>query len=192
MREDLERARVEIEREIALEDNASLKAQKSSFFKKKVVFVVALLLIFIMLSYFYLGYPVYSYVLGLAGSSTLSGNDVLFRDSHVVSFDDDTLTFLQELYDPFADERALCLTGSVEGNEYVVSSFYEPLIFDSSWNFVSHSPCSSETIVMFHTHPFSRCEPSSTDRNTLRLSQMNNPDVIMVVMCGRNRFSAVI
>ena len=189
VREDLERARFEIERDLAREDAEGRGVDKQS---SRVSVFIAVFLILLMLSFLYLGYPVYSYILGLAGSSKLSGNDVLFRNSVLVSFDDDTLSFLQDLYNPFGDERAVCLTGVVEGNNYVVSSFYKPVIFDRSWNFVSHSPCSGDTIIMLHTHPFSRCEPSRTDRMTLARSKINNPDVIMLVMCGSERFSAVI
>jgi hypothetical protein len=189
VREDIERARLEIERDLAREDAEGVRVANRS---SRISFFLAVFLILLMLSFLYLSYPVYSYVLGLAGSSKLSGNDVLFRNSVLVSFDDDTLSFLQDLYDPFGDERAVCLTGSISGNNYVVSNFYEPVVFDSSWNFVSHSPCLDDTIIMLHTHPFSRCEPSRTDRVTLARSKINNPGVIMLVMCGSERFSAVI
>ncbi len=185
--EDLELAKKEFE-----ENPIPEKKPNPRLKRFKVVFL-AVFMVLLMVSFIYLGYPVYSYIFGLAGSSKVDSLDeAVFRDSVVVSFDEDVLSFLEELYDPFGDERAVCLLGEIRGNEYIVSDFYKPVVFDRAWNRVSHEPCGEDTIIMLHTHPFSRCAPSRADETTLRRSQVNNPDLIMLVMCGSRRFSAVI
>ncbi|MCC7573971.1 hypothetical protein KO361_00060 [Candidatus Woesearchaeota archaeon] len=167
--------------------------QSSILFKRIVNVLVASFLVLLMLSFLYLGSPVYSYIFGLAGSSRIDDfNTVVFRNEVIVSFDDETLFFLQELYNPLGDERAVCLLGEVKGNEYFVEGYYKPRVFERAWNYVSHAPCSDDTIIMLHTHPFKRCAPSSTDKNTLRNTKFVNPNIIMLVMCGAERFSAVI
>lgn len=184
--EDLEKARAEIEQ------NPDKEPEKNSKTKKTILLITTTFLIILMLSFIYLSAPVYTYIYGLAGSSKLKNNEITFKNTVTVIFEQEILEFLQQLYNPIGDERALCLKGELENNTYTINSYYKPIIYDRAWNFVSHSPCQEDTLIMFHTHPFFRCEPSRTDRNTLRMSQINNPEVIMLVMCGPTRFSAVI
>ena len=186
VREDLERAKLELEQEddIVKSDNF--------WFKRAIIIVLASFMVLLMLSFIYLSSPVYSFILGLAGSSKLDGSSVVFESSVVVSFDDETLNFLYDLYDPLGDEQAVCLQGVVDNNEYVVTGYYIPLIFDNAWNFVSHESCSDASIIMLHTHPFNRCEPSRTDRASLANYKLRSSENLMLVMCGKNRFSAVI
>lgn len=191
MREDLEKARAEIER-VPVEE-LDKESQRNERFKKYFIRGVAVFLVLLMLSFIFLSAPVFNFIYGFVGSSRVdSNNEIFFKNSAVVSFDDDVLLFLQELYDPLGDERAVCLLGEIKEGVYFVEDYYKPLIFDRSWNSVSHAPCSDESIIMLHTHPLKRCNPSATDRVTLIRSQQANPDIIMLVMCGSRRFSAVI
>lgn len=188
VREDLDRAKLELEGE-----DDFVESDSGNFrFKRLKIVLLASFMVLLLLSFIYLSSPVYSFILGLAGSSKLVGSSVVFEDSVVVSFDDETLNFLQELYNPLGDEQAVCLQGVVEGDVYVITGYYVPLIFDNAWNFVSHASCSDDAVIMLHTHPFNRCEPSSTDRASLANSKLSNDESLMLVMCGKNRFSAVI
>lgn len=187
--EDLEKAKIDLEKD---EDLLAPETPNNFNSKKVKTFFLASFLILLMLSFLYLSSPVYSFILGLAGSSKLDGSNVIFENSVIVSFDANTLGFLQDLYNPLGDEHAVCLLGDVVDGKYVVTDYYVPLISDHDWNFVSHAPCNDDAIIMLHTHPFKRCEPSQTDRNTLKMTQLRNDKMLMLVMCSKNRFSAVI
>jgi hypothetical protein len=191
MREDLDKAREEIEK--ITDEELEKEHSKNEKFRKLFIRALAVFLVLLMLTFLYLGSPVYNYIFGLAGSSTIKENNELeFKNEITVRIDDEVLIFLQELYNPLGDERAVCLMGEIKNDEYIVQSYYKPIIFDRGWNYVSHSPCTEGTIIMMHTHPFKRCAPSQTDKNTLRITQQTRPEIIMMVMCGKNRFSAVI
>lgn len=191
MREDLERARAEIER--VSDQELDKESRKNVRFKKFFIRSIAVFLVFLMLSFIFLSAPVYTFIYGFVGSSRIDdNNEIVFRNSVVVSFEEEVLLFLQELYDPLGDERAVCLLGEIKEDVYFVDDYYKPVVFDRAWNRVSHAPCSDETIIMLHTHPLKRCNPSRTDENTLRITQISNPEIIMMVMCGSRRFSEVI
>ena len=70
-----------------------------------------------------------------------------------------------------------------------IISFYQPDVYEESVSHVSFEPCSPDTTIMLHTHPYKRCIASDTDMNTLSETKKNNPEVIMVVMCEAKRFS---
>jgi len=50
-------------------------------------------------------------------------------------------------------------------------------------------PCSAETKIMLHSHPYKSCVASDTDINTLAKTKKSNPDFLMVIMCEPARFS---
>ena len=189
--EDLQKAKKDIEKLSPKELEEGHKRNKR--IKKIFIRLSAIFLILLMISFLYLSAPVYTYVYGIVGSSKLNeNNEAIFKNQILVRFNEETLTFLQELYNPLGDERAVCLLGEKKGNTYEITSYYKPVVFDRAWNMVSHEPCSQETLIMLHTHPLKRCNPSRTDKNTLRITQHTKPDIIMLVMCGNRRFSAVI
>ena len=188
--EDLQRAK----REMEGKSRRELEEEHRKTKRLRIIFlrVVAVLLVLLMLSFIYLSAPVYTFIYGFAGSSRVVDNEITFRNEVTVFFDEETLAFLQELYDPLGDERAVCIRGEIKDDEYFVEDYYKPRVFERAWNMVSHEPCDEDTIIMLHTHPFKRCAPSRTDENTLRITQSRNPEIIMLVMCGTRRFSAVI
>ena len=189
--EDLNRAKQELASKS--EKDLEREQQKSERFKKTFNRLIATFLVLLMLSFLYLSAPVYTYIYGLAGSSKVNlQNEITFKNQVTVQINEETLHFLQELYDPLGDERAVCLQGEIKKDKYIITDYYKPLVFDRAWNRVSHEPCRNDTIIMLHTHPFKRCAPSRTDENTLRITQITNPEIIMLVMCGKRRFSAVI
>jgi len=217
--EDLKRARQEIERELFLEEQKKNKSNNKSNNKSsnksndkfnyklkkneinqelrdekknKKIIVISILLILLMLSYFYLSGAVFSYIAGIAGSSRIKEGKISFQDSIEIYLNEEIIQVLQELYNPYGDERALCLLGKINNNTYHVEQYFKPIIFDQDWNFVIHSTCPEGTIIMLHTHPFKRCGPSETDIRTLRNTQIMHPERIMLIMCGQKRFGAVI
>lgn len=171
--------------ESSLLDDSSKSSGKKRFF---VVFLASFLVL-LMLSYVFLSGPVYSFLFGLVDSFKLSGSELDFGGG-VVFFDNDSLLFLEDFYDSMGDERALCFTGSVVNGSYFVSGFFKPEVFSRSWRHVSHAPCEG-SIIALHTHPFRRCSPSSADLVAFERSRLVNPDLLMLIMCGKNRFSVV-
>ncbi len=71
--------------------------------------------------------------------------------------------------------------------EYHITSFYFPKMYRQLFNQVVFESCSPETLILLHTHPYKRCSASSTDLNTLRTAQQANPDVLMMVLCEKER-----
>jgi predicted nucleic acid-binding Zn ribbon protein len=189
--EDLEKVRHKIEQDL-MKETEQQHQEKTIKRKRKTTIIISIILVLIILSYLYLSYPVYDYLQGIAGSSKINNNEINFQNKITVTITDEVLLVLQDLYDPFWHERALCLTGTITNNKYEVTSYYKPSIHSRGWNFVSHSSCIEETIIMLHTHPLKRCTPSETDKQTLQRTKRTNPEIIMMIMCGQERFSAVI
>ena len=141
-------------------------------------------------------FPIGDIIQGKVESNLLQGNVINLDDLKVV-FLDGTEDILEAYYlNEQEVEISLCLEGYREDDrhttsfgDYFITSLYEPQVFSSAYNHVSFEPCSAETVVILHTHPYKRCVASDTDLNTLAGSKELNEDVLMVVMCEANRFS---
>ena len=158
--------------------------------RKKILLVAgALFLSVLIISYVFLGYPLYGIIIGQMSSSPVRGN-VLSTHGITVIFEGNTLQDSIDAWYKNPDvETTLCLRGSRDGNIFIVNNAYQPRIFSQSYFHVSHEPCDEDTVLMFHTHPYKRCTASKTDINTLRQSQQRNQEIAMIIMCEENRFS---
>ena len=104
-------------------------------------------------------------------------------------FDERTEEVLKSYY--FSEQEteiSLCLEG-YKAEDYRITSLYQPKIYQAAYNQVSFEPCSAETMIILHTHPYKRCIASGQDLEMLEKSKLSNPEVLMVVMCGPDRFS---
>jgi len=81
------------------------------------------------------------------------------------------------------------MDGIKENDVYYITSLEQPTMYEQAFNHVSFAPCSEESLILLHTHPYKKCIASETDINTLREMQQRNADVLMVVMCEPDRFS---
>ena len=163
-----------------------------SWIKKTFFISMAVFCVLLITSLIYVQYPVANIILGQIHSQAID------TTTRILEIDNTTLLFTQDLVDmmfaTYRDnlnvETSLCLEGTTDGRVYNIISAYEPVIFSQSYTHVSHAPCSDETIVMFHTHPYKSCLPSEQDLLTLQRNQeLRNPDIVMLIMCEPNRFS---
>ena len=85
-------------------------------------------------------------------------------------------------------ETSMCLKGT-KGHNYFISEIYEPDIIEQSYNHVSFRPCSEDTIIVLHTHPYKRCIASKQDLKMLGDLRERNEDALIMIMCEPTRFA---
>lgn len=161
--------------------------------RKAIIIFGGLLIIFLFLSLIYLQYPLFNVIHGQIESKNVNNNILQLRDFSIIFSD----TALSNIRDSFSVnqkvETSRCLKGALretsDGKTYFITDVYTPKIYDQSFREVISQPCSNDTLIMFHTHPYKSCVASDTDLNTLKKAKEANPDIIMVVMCEKNRFA---
>jgi proteasome lid subunit RPN8/RPN11 len=157
--------------------------------KKLIIGFCGLFLILIILSWIYLQYPLFGIIEGQIESRSIN-NNVLQLNGFKIIFTDSAIRAVEDSYSSNKNvETSMCLKGTLTGQDYFINETYTPVIYDASFRHVTSEPCSNDTLIMFHTHPYKSCVASSTDLNTLKATQTENPDIIMIVMCEQNRFS---
>ncbi len=162
---------------------------EESKFKRFIIFIAGIALIVLMVSYIFVSYPLSSIIEGKIESTPLEEN-VILLDTFSIIFDEQTRKELQSIY--FAEQKvefSVCLSGEKEGDDYYITSLYQPLMYEQGFSHVFFEPCSEETMIILHSHPYKSCIASQTDLNTLEKSKEENPEVLMVVMCEPARFS---
>ena len=170
-------------------DKADMEKAPESRFKKFFIFVVGVLLVILMVTYIFASYPLSSIIKGQLESTPLQEN-VLMLDDFSIYLENGTSEALQDIY--FAEQKvefSVCLQGEKKGADYYIISLYEPVMHEQSFAHVSFEPCSEDSLMLLHSHPYKSCIASQTDMDTLEKTKQRNPDVLMVVMCEPARFS---
>jgi proteasome lid subunit RPN8/RPN11 len=158
-------------------------------YKKYIVGGMSIILTLLMLSFVIVSYPIGDIITGQLVSSPLENNQIDVDDFSII-LSEQTQAQLQAFYVNQQEvEWSACLQGEKIKGDYYISSLYQPDMFQQTFNHVSFAPCSAETLVLLHTHPYKSCIASDTDLNTLARMQEENVDVLMVVMCQPDRFS---
>ncbi|MDO8628153.1 MAG: hypothetical protein Q7R56_00160 [Nanoarchaeota archaeon] len=151
--------------------------------------VLGSLLVVLFFSLVLLEYPLGDIFQGKLESKKLVANTIV-ADDVVIHVDESVRVWLQSLFLSFQDrEFSVCLLGTIEDEEYVIASGYQPRVIDAGVDHVVFSSCNEQTLIMLHSHPLNHCLASAQDIRTLRDSQRLNPSMVMVVMCNRERFS---
>jgi proteasome lid subunit RPN8/RPN11 len=162
--------------------------EKESIFKKILVVLVAIFLLFLVLSYILASYPLFPIIASLSESKIAENETIKLEDFSII-FTEGTYEELQEIYHlDQSVEMAACLKGEYN-QDYIIDEVYQPEIFEQTFNHVSFKACSQDTLILLHSHPFRRCIASSQDLQTLENIKQRNPDSIMVIMCEPDRFS---
>lgn len=165
-----------------------LPEEKPSRLKKIILIGIAILFVLLMISFIFVTFPLDDIIKSKVKSSLLQDN-VITLDNFRIVFENGTEEILKSYY--FNEQQveiSLCLEGYQEG-DYYITSLYEPQTYQAAFNQVSFESCSTETVIMLHTHPYQRCLASDTDLQTLEKNKVTNPDLLMVVMCEPDRFS---
>jgi hypothetical protein len=156
--------------------------------KRIVTLIIALFLFFLIIGYFLLSYPLYS-VLGSLSESKLIENNTISLNKNSIIFTNNTY---QELVNHYLGnqkvEVSLCLMGEIAEN-YLISELYYPEIIEQSFGQVIFKSCPRDTIIMLHSHPYKKCIASNQDLKTLKNIRKSNQQIIMLIMCEKDRFS---
>ncbi len=152
-------------------------------------FIIGLGIIILLISLILVSYPIDNIIRGQLESTPLQAN-TLIVDGYEITFSKDVLAHLQEIYSQEQKvEFSVCLLGKVNNQHYEITSLYQPRMYRQTFNHVSFEPCSQDTIVMLHSHPYKSCVASQTDLQTLQKTKERNPDTLMLVMCEPERFA---
>jgi proteasome lid subunit RPN8/RPN11 len=148
-----------------------------------------LLTLVLLISFIFLSYPIDHIIAGKLESHSPITNTLIINNLKII-FEQDTQQQLQSIYNEEQQvEFSVCLLGERIVNSYHITSLYTPKMYQQTFNHVVFEPCSSDTLIMLHSHPYKSCLASDTDLNTLQQTQQSNPNILMIVMCEPNRFS---
>lgn len=157
--------------------------------KRLLITLMGIFIIFLFLSYFWSSFPLSTILSGKLESKPVQDNKIILPNATII-FENDTLTLLQQQYFSVQKtEFSLCLLGDKINSDYHITSFYPPVTLKQTFNQVVFEPCSKDTLVMLHSHPYKSCLGSEQDLQTLKETQKSNPDTIMIIMCEPGRFS---
>ena len=174
---------------IVKEEDLDLEEEKRPLFKKILITIMAVIIIFLMLSFTFAGYPIGGIIQGWFESNPVEDNQINLENFSII-FTEQTHQQLQYIY--FSTQKtefSVCLSGEKINENYYISSLYQPEMFEQTFNHVTFKPCSKETLIILHSHPYKSCLASDTDINTLQKNKEVNKDVLMVIMCEPDRFS---
>jgi hypothetical protein len=169
-------------------EKSKIAKEKESVWRRVFVIIIAITLLLLTTSYILLGYPIFP-ILESISESKLAENKTIWLENISIIFTEDTYEKLQDYYNEnLSVEMVVCLKGTIKEN-YVINEIYQPEIIERSFNHVSFMPCSGDTIILLHSHPFRRCIASQQDLITLATIKERNHNSLMVIMCESNRFS---
>ncbi|NTV23907.1 MAG: hypothetical protein HGA85_06070 [Nanoarchaeota archaeon] len=158
--------------------------------KKAYLIAIALLLVFLFISGM-VGQHIFLILEGKVVSRTVQDNIVVMGNV-TIAFSNGTMNTLKRLYlDNQEKEFKLCLTGERAGSLVNVTSIYQPKTYSRTPISVEAQICSGETVIELHTHPLLHCIFSDQDLRSFAIIKKRNPDVLMGLMCDRDRFSFV-
>jgi hypothetical protein len=152
--------------------------------KKITITLIALFLIFLIVSYFVPGYKILNIIEGKIISQKLDDNlSITLKDKQII-FNPITYTELLNIYDNNqVHELKVCLHGNLNNNIYYLNKIEYPIIISQDIFSVTSKPCSKETLISLHSHPENNCIPSTQDIK----SQETN--TISAIMCSKKRFN---
>jgi proteasome lid subunit RPN8/RPN11 len=166
-----------------------IEEPKKSKVYKLIIFLGGILMLLLMTSYLIIGSPLSNILEGQIESHPLQDERIDLDELSII-FTGETSNILQSLYFNEQEvEFSVCLQGTKIENEYYITGLYSPTMLVQTFNHVQFEPCSDETLILLHTHPYKSCLASATDLRTLENMKLRNEDVLMVVMCEPARFS---
>lgn len=175
-----------LEQEEIPEDSPLKKALKKIY-----ISVIALFLVSLLVMNTGAGNHIISYLSGKVVTSRLQeGNMFELKNNGSVVFDEIAFLTLQELYKNIQKtEFKVCLTGYKKEKDYFVEGLYIPKTYDKQVYSVTAALCDNSTIISLHTHPYLHCIFSDQDIENLAAYRQSNPDVILGLMCDRDKIT---
>ena len=161
---------------------------ENPWWKKVIIITLSILLLALIISYFLVSFPIYSILEGKSESVEISENTITLREFSII-FEGSTYNELKNIYlENLEVETSVCLEG-VKSHNYFISEIHEPEIIEQSYDHVSFKPCSADTIVVLHTHPYKRCIASKQDLKMLEGLKEKNEEALIMIMCEPTRFT---
>lgn len=157
--------------------------------------ILSILLIVLVLSWVFVMFPIRDILIGMhigRVPTTQQSVYILQGDGITIEFTPQVYYQIQDIYAQYQKtEISICLSAQKTASVYTVTDWYMPTIIQSSFDSVTFERCDDTTSIYLHTHPYRRCAPSQTDKQTLQSIQEYKPHAIMLIMCEPNRFTII-
>lgn len=164
--------------------------EKYKVFKKVFIVLVSFVLITLILSYVFIGSDIKYVLFGLIESSKIEQNVIIKVQDKELVIINDTYNKIQDVYNKNINlEFKACLLGRVIDNKYFLMGMYQPTTYKQTYDSVVAEPCNETTLISLHSHPFKRCIPSQEDINNYKQQKLTNKDLILAVMCDKERIN---
>ena len=169
------------------EEEVSEEIQKESKLKKAFIIMGAVFIALLVASFVFVNYPIGS-ILGSNLGSSMIISSIIDAGNFSISLENGTYGELKDIYfQNQKTENAVCMLGYEQNSIYHIKSLYQPEILSKSFSQVVFHPCSKDTLIMLHTHPYKECLASETDIRTLNETKQENHNILMVIMCESSR-----
>ena len=160
--------------------------------KRILLLISGVLVVLLMLSYVLVSWPLGDIIAGKLVSSVIDDEFSIIVDDVTVEFSEESLKELQQQFlDNEGQEFSVCLLGNVNGNEFMISEIFQPVIHEQSFSHVSSEPYPASALIHLHSHPHKRCIPSEQDLLTFQSFKSVRENALMIVMCEKERFTVV-
>tara|TARA_B100000315_G_scaffold149474_1_gene138211 strand:- start:269 stop:796 length:528 start_codon:yes stop_codon:yes gene_type:complete len=162
--------------------------QKSKI-KKFFILIIGLILVFLVSTYYLFAFGADDVLAGFIQSSKIDNKLTLeFKDKKII-FTKDSYEELLKIYDENLEvEFKACLKGNVKNNIYDINKIIIPKTYSQTYKSVRAEPCDTNTLIDLHSHPFRRCLASIHDITNFRRLKSVNENILLSVMCERDRF----
>ena len=167
-----------------------IEEERPSKFKKTFIIIIAVFLMFLLVTYLTSNSLISNIFIGLIQSDKINNNIVSINSTNNLIFQDNVYDDLLKIYDSNPElEFKVCLNGKILNGDYYINDIYVPETYLQTSNKVIADSCPDYTIVDMHSHPLKHCVPSEQDFNSFKLFKEKNNNAIMAVMCERGRFN---
>ncbi|MAG45754.1 MAG: hypothetical protein CMH63_03215 [Nanoarchaeota archaeon] len=157
--------------------------------KKVYIFLVSFFILTIFLVYIFSTSVGAGILASLISSSTVENNELDFSFDGRLIFEEDSLEELKKVYfDNLKVEFKACLNGRKLNNVYFIDEVHIPVTYSQKFNQVIAEPCSEDSLVSLHSHPYKRCIPSEQDFRSFASFKERQKEGLMIVMCEPGRF----
>ncbi|RJQ16965.1 hypothetical protein C4573_02795 [Candidatus Woesearchaeota archaeon] len=180
----------DIHREI-LKEALAEKEEKPSKVWPYIWVGIGLLIIILLILAYTGGISGIYFIKGRTASGEIQNFQVDFEEGKVI-FEPSVYEALKNQFlANYTAEFKVCLLGEKQGKNYIITSFYTPIIFSQDFTSVHSVQCNSSTIIPLHSHPVDSCLFSDQDKASFKAFKEVNPDAIYGLMCSANRFSFI-
>ena len=157
--------------------------------KKYLILILALVLIFLVSTYYVVFYGVDDVLSGLIQSYKIDDKLTLNFKENKIIFSKEAYDELNSIYDKNKElEFKVCLKGYVENKVYNINNILIPKTFSQKYNEVVSEKCDNNTLIDLHSHPFRRCLASFQDIINFKRLKITNENVLLAIMCEKDRF----